>query len=769
MENGLTSKEVIDRIKEGKQNKVSKKYSKSIIRIIKNNIFTIFNGINLFLAILVFLTGSYKNLLFVFVIIINTAIAIHQEIRAKILIDKLKISIQDKVEVIRDFKKQKIDSKNLVLDDIILLKQGEQAVVDVEVLNSNLCEVDESIITGESKNIIKKKSDIIYSGSIIVSGNCKAKVISVGENNYSSLLVKNANKITSRDSYLQESLNKILKLITIIIIPLMIIMFVIKYFFTNIIWQEAILSTVAGVIGMIPSGLMLLTSITSSVGIIKLAHKKTIVQKINGIETLASVDVLCLDKTGTITDGTFDVIDVIKLQKNLDIDNIIDNMIEDDVVNQTDKALSKYFKKNTSYEILKKVPFSSERKYSLVTFKNDNTYALGALEYMVSNYQKYNKYIKKYQELGYRIITLISSKETPQNQEIPKNNKVVAFIILKDNIRKNVKETLTYLKNENVELKIISGDNPITISNTLKQIGYENYDSYIDCSKLSDDFYELKEIANNYSIFGRVTPYQKRAIIKILKINKKVGMIGDGVNDILALKEADSSIALASGINAARSVSQIVLMKSDFTIIPSIMNEGRRVVNNIEKVASLYLIKTIYSIILSTLSIIFNFTYPFYPIQLTAISSLCVGLPSFIVALEKNIKRVDNNIVKNILVNSIPYGIAVSINILMLLLLTKLLNLDIFNYSAVIVVTTGLVNLLLLSKIAKKSNKIIKLLLLICGVAFIGIVTIFNELFVVKKINIYIILMILIYLIMDIYLIKYLKLIIKDIFRKIKI
>lgn len=763
---GLSSHEVLERIKDKKVNKVSNRKSKGILKIILSNLFTLFNLINIFLAILVLITRSYANLLFALVIVINTVIAMYQEIRAKIILDNLKITIKDKVVVFRDGVKKEILEEEIVLDDVILLKQGNQVLVDVEVLDSSLCEVDESIITGESNNIIKKKDDNIYSGSIITSGSCKARVIGLGNNTYAQKLVDNAKMIKENETVLRNSLNQILKLIMILIGPLMVLLFVSQFYINHNPWNEAILAIVAAVSGMIPSGLILLSSISASVGIIKMAKDKVVVQKLNGIETLASIDTLCLDKTGTITDNTFKVVDVIKLDKDFEINNIILNM-QSDTKNETDKALDRYFKKDKNYEVIKKVPFSSYRKYSLVVFKNLGTFTLGALEYITSDYKKYDKYINPYLEKGLRVLTLMHSKRVDNLKKVPDDSRVIAFIILKDNIRKDIDKSILYLMKEEVDVKILSGDNPYTVCNIMKQINYPYYQDYIDCTKLPTDYYELKEIVNKYHIFGRVTPYQKQLIIKILKENKKVGMIGDGVNDILALKEADCSIALNSGISAIKNVSQIVLIDNDFNKIPKILNEGRRVINNIIKVASLYLVKTIYSFLLTIFSILLFFDYPFYPVQLTLIGILCVGIPSFMLALEPNTKKVSKNILKEIFSYALPSALTVFINVMLLFVLTKIFNGDINNYKMVIVASTGIVNLIVINYISKNSKKLVKFLLMLCGLIFLIALFVFHEVLFLDKYNIYVLMMILVYLEMDIYLIKYLKLIYeKIVFKK---
>lgn len=759
--NGLTTKEVEFRIKNGLVNK-RVKYSRSIKDIILSNIFTLFNFINLFLFILVLTTKSYRNGLFAIVIVINTIISIYGEIKAKLIIDKLSIVNNTKVSVIRDGKTIKISPYDIVVDDIIILKNGDVVPTDVLVLNSNLCEVDESIITGETKNVIKKKNDTIFSGSIIISGSLKAKVINVGLNNYSSRLIKEASYQKEEKTYLEKELNKVLKIVTILIIPIMIILFLIQYFVNNVSYNEAILYTTAGVIGMIPSGLILLTSVALSTGVVKMGLKKVIVQELNGIETLSCVDVLCLDKTGTITDGTLEVIKVIN-KSTFDINSIIKNMLNDNLVNQTDIALDKYFKTKDKLNIIKMIPFSSYRKYSMVCYENLNTFALGALEYMLPN-AKMDEEALNYAKEGYRVLTLIHSKEIPEDQKIPSHSKIIAYIILKDNIRKNIEKTLKYFTEQQVNIKIISGDNVSTISNVMKKVGYKDYEKYLDCSNLNDE--ELINKVSDYQIYGRCNPYQKRLIIKTLKQKYTVGMVGDGVNDILALKEADCSIALTSNNGAAKSVSQIVILENDFNVLPDIVNEGRRVINNIERVASLYLVKTIYSFLLSILSIVLTMEYPFYPIQLTLIGTACVGLPSFFLTMLNDNRKVSKNFIKNVFKTSSCSGIAITINIIIILILSNILKTSIDTYKIVTVTLTGLINILILYKISKPITNIKKIILLITIVLFLSSLIFLRKIFILNKFNLNLLIITIAILIFDIIIIKYLEKLYDKIFQK---
>ena len=528
-------------------------------------------------------------------------------------------------------------------------------------------------------------------------------------------------------------------------------LFITQFYDSGQTYTESILSSVAGVIGMIPDGLVLLTSISLTVGVIKMASKRVIIQKLSGIELLACVDVLCLDKTGTITDGSMDVIDVINLDKRINIDNIVRGLVVTDG-NATDKAIIKYFGTDTTLKEIERLPFSSSRKYSMVEFEN-GIFAIGALEYLVD--QKLEDYdiLKDYLSHGYRILTLVSCDEKFSKA----TNKVLGFIILKDNIRNNAKETLEYFAKQDVIVKIISGDNPVTVSNLLKQLEIKDYDKYISGTDLPDDYNELKKVINNYTIFGRVTPYQKQQIVKALKEQAMVGYMGDGVNDVLALKEADCGIALASGINAARSVAEVVLTETDFSVLPLIVDEGRRVVNNIERVASMYLIKTVYSFFISITCILLSHEYPFYPVQLSLISAICVGLPSFFLAIEPNYTKVEKGFLLKVFRNALPSAICVWLNTLFLIMISDIFNLDFDIFRLTVVAVTGYINLRLLYNISKPLTLIRKILVYTCFIAFYLLLIIFNKFLLVANINVFSIIFIIIIIAADIYIIDFLE------------
>ena len=727
---GLNRKDIEYRVNNGLVNNEDIKNSRTLKEIILTNTITLFNFIHLVLFVLVLTTGSIENATFVVSILFNTIIGIYQEIKAKIIVDKLKIVSTDKVTVIRDGKKEEILPTEIVLDDLLYLKAGDNLAVDARLIHSDNLEVDESIITGESDVILKKENDKLISGSIITAGDGYAKVVSINRDTYANKLIKEASKEVDDSSYLMKNINTILKVVTVLIIPVGILLFITQFFYSNQTYSESILASVAGIIGMIPDGLVLLTSISLTVGVIKMASKKVIIQRLSGIELLACVDTLCLDKTGTITDGGMEVKDVIYLDNDKDkINNIMANMVEKEG-NATNIALYNYFKKTDEMKVINKVPFSSARKYSLTEF-DEGIYAIGACEFIT------NKSVDDYDDItlyvngGYRIITLVKCKDKFDKDK----NKIMAFIIVKDNIRKSAKETLNYFKEQDVNIKIISGDNPKTVSNLLRQLEIEDYDKYMSGNDLPTDYNELVKIVNNYKIFGRVTPQQKRSIVEALKTTGTIGYIGDGVNDILALKEADCGFALASGISAARSVSEVVLTDSDFAILPNIVNEGRRVVNNIERVASMYLIKTTYSFLISVLCIILNHEYPFYPIQLSLISAICVGIPSFFLAIEPNYKKVKKGFLVKVFRNALPSGICVFINVFFLMMISYIFSIDFDILRIVVVSTTGFLSLRLLYNISQPLSLLRKILVYSCFVTFYVLLIIFNKFLLVNNIK----------------------------------
>ncbi len=725
--NGLSRHEVEYRKNNGLANNEKIKYTRTPKQIILSNVITLFNFLNIALAVLVLTTGSVQNITFIGTIIVNTIISIYQELKAKRILDNIKISQSDTVTVIREGEKLQIPKEEIVMDDLLYLSSGDSILVDLEVVKSSNLEVDESVITGESDAIIKRKDDKIMSGSMVTSGSAYAKVINIGKNSYANRLVSEASSIKDNSSYLQKTINSILKIITIIIVPVGILLFITQYFYSHQTYSEAILGTVAGIIGMIPEGLVLLTSVALTAGVIKMAKENVIIQKLHGIEVLSCTDILCLDKTGTITDGTMEVVDTVVLNNKINLEEIIANINTEEGNNSTDIALKNKYGIKNNLNVTDRMPFSSAKKCS-ITEIDGVKYYLGALEYItdkkVTDYTELNEYIKQ----GYRIITLSRGNENELE--------VLAFIIIKDNIRESAGDTLRYFKEQGVDIKIISGDNPVTVSNILRQLEFDGYDKYIEGKDLPKDYKELVSVAKETVVFGRMTPNQKQLVIKALKEDNTVAMIGDGVNDILGLKEADCGIALGSGVQAAKSAAEVVLTTSDFSVLPSIVNEGRRVVNNIKRVASMYLIKTTYSLMLSLLSIVLSYEYPFYPIQLSLISGVCVGIPSFFLALEPNYAKVEKDFIIKVFRNALPNGITVVLNIFIVIMSCAIFKQSFEDYRLVIVCLTGFITLRLLYTICKPLNLWRNILLIFCSISFFELLILLPDLFLVSKFDI---------------------------------
>lgn len=647
---GLTKEEVEERIKENKVNYDTSLPTKSIKTIVRENIFTLFNLINILLGVAVFCVGSYKNLLFLIVIFCNTAISIIQEINSKKAVDKLSILAQAKVNCIRDGEKQEIGINSIVLDDLLMLETGNQIVADSIILEGEV-EVNESFITGESDVIYKRKGDTLLSGSFVVSGKCKAEVIHIGDENYTSKISSGAKYVKKVNSEIMKSLNGIIKIVSIAIVPIGILLFFNQLGLTENSFKNAVVNTVAAIIGMIPEGLVLLTSTVLAVSVIRLSKRKVLVQELYCIETLARVDTLCLDKTGTITEGTMEVNDIIEITKSKEeLEEILSEISSaSDDNNSTIEAIRAKYKNKQKWKVINKIPFSSQKKWSGVCFKDKGSYIIGAPEFVLrEKYDEYKERIEKYSN-DYRVIIVANSEGDFIEKELPDKLEVLGFVLISDVIRKEASKTLKYFKEQGVNIKIISGDNPITVSKIAKRAGVENSEKYINMQEIKTKE-QLEKAAKEYTIFGRVTPVQKKELVQALKKEgHTVAMTGDGVNDVLALKEADCSIAMASGSDATRNVAELVLLDSNFASMPEIVLEGRRTINNIERSATLFLVKTIYAGILAIIFLFVNMPYPFMPIQLTLISTVTIGIPSFVLALEPNKEIIKGKFLRNVI------------------------------------------------------------------------------------------------------------------------
>lgn len=723
---GLSNQEVETRKQKRLVNYDTTVPTKSIRFIITSNIFTLFNFLNFTLALCLILVHSYKNLLFLGVVFCNTIISIIQEINAKKTIDRLSIISATKSKVVRNGKLVEIANDEIVLDDVLYLTMGNQVVTDAIILSGS-CEMNESFITGESVPVIKKEKDEILSGSFVISGSVYAKVKHVGIDNYTAKISAEAHYVKHVNSVLMNSLNKIIKMVSIAIVPIGLILFFRQLGIEDNNFQSAIVNTVAAILGMIPEGLVLLTSTVLAVSVIKLSKYRVLVQDLYCIETLARVDTLCLDKTGTITEGVMEVYATIPYQ-NYKIDEIneilcaMTSSLEDN--NPTFQALKHKYCGKTDWKVLEKIPFSSERKYSGVVFEKHGTYLLGAPEYLLK--EKYHIVEKELEQylLENRVLVLIHSKEN-WNGNLPERFDMVSFIMIRDRIRKEAMKTLKYFKEQGVEIKVISGDHVQTVSRIAARVGIEKAREWIDMSHVTS-LEELKKAALKYTIFGRVSPVQKKQLIMALKeAGHTVAMTGDGVNDVLALKEADCSIAMASGTEASRNVSELVLLDSNFDAMPKVVAEGRRTVNNIERSATLFLTKTTYATILAILFAILGLQYPFIPIQLTLTSVVTIGIPSFVLALQPNKNRIEGNFLKNVFSKSLPSALTIVFNILLIMLADQLFHFEDAEVSTLCVFMNAFVGFRLLYHLCLPFNNLKRalfigmLLLLIIQIIFL--------------------------------------------------
>ena len=687
---GLTDEQVNARIAEGKVNADENPNTRTYKQIVRENTLTFFNFLNLVLLVLVLLVGSYKNAFFVCIIIINTLIGIAQEIRAKKTIDKLAILTARKSVVIREGQKWTVPTEELVLDDVVCLKTGDQVPADARILEGSL-EVNESLLTGESDNLPKNEGDELFSGSFVTSGEACCQIIHVGKDNYAAQITSEAKEFKRHNSELKNSLNAILKVISIIIVPLGALLFYKQYYIVGDTFRDSVVSMVAGVLGMIPEGLVLLTSVALTLGALVLANKKTLVQELYCIETLARVDTLCLDKTGTITEGTMCVERVepyvstgrvetaatesesaesTEAEEQVQTDSafmeeiavIMGNMmyvLKDQ--NATIDALRKRFPAKQDMTPEHVIPFSSDRKYSGAVFEEKGTYLMGAAQFLFpEDNEELTEKCQAYAEEGLRVLVLAHSSQNAEGTELPEGLEPLALMLLTDVIREEAPDTLAFFDSQEVDLKVISGDDPVTVAAIARRAGLKNADSYVDATTLTTEE-ELQDAVAQYSVFGRVTPQQKKAMVQALQSQgHTVAMTGDGVNDVLALKEADCSIAMAQGSDAAKNIANVVLLDSNFASMPHIVNQGRRVVNNIRTAASMFLIKTMFSVMLSLLTIFFGNAYPFEPIQMSLISACAVGIPTFLLAQENNYEKIDHTFLRHVFINAFPAAITIT-------------------------------------------------------------------------------------------------------------
>ena len=657
---GLTSAEAEKNAASGLSNRMSSTGEKTIPQILFSHVFTLFNLLNFALGLCLLLVGSYRNMLFLFVIIANILIGALQEYRAQKTIAALKLLNAPSVHVLRDGQEKTVSSDEAVRGDLVILRGGDQVVADAVVIDGYGAAM-ESLLTGESNAVHKEVNSWLYSGSYIVEGRMTAQLIYVGDESYAGRLTAEAKKDARPESRLMVDLKKLIRFDSMILVPLGILLFLKQFLLNRVPVTEAVPSSVAAMIGMIPEGLILLTSVAMAVGVVKLGRRKTLVQELSGIETLARADVLCLDKTGTITTGTMALESVIgidwteketeeglsRLLGAFDENSGTLNALREKLVPGTEKPRAV-------------LPFSSARKKSAVTFYDGTTLILGAPEFVLEdNYSpELRARVEGYAAEGKRILVLAEARGLLTEETLPPIRAVCGLCILSDQLRPGVDQTLQYFRDQDVDVRIISGDNPITVSMIAKRAGLPDADRYVDLTTLKTEE-ELDQACEQYKVFGRVTPEQKKSLVLALKRRgHNVAMTGDGVNDIPALKSADCSIAMAGGADAAKNAAQLTLLSSDFSALPEIVLEGRRVINNITRAASLFLTKTIFSFLLSIMMLLVPGAYPFQPIQLTLISSLMIGLPGFVLALEPSEERIRGNFLKTVLLRALPGGVA---------------------------------------------------------------------------------------------------------------
>lgn len=732
---GLSDSEVADRVSKGLVNYDDAPKTKTVGKIIRDNFFNYFNFLNLALGLAVFISGyingdildALKNCLFMGVIIVNSIISTVEELLSKRITDRLSIISESKALVIRNGEEKEISIYELVKDDIVIYKAGNQIAADSVVL-SGLLEVNESYITGESNSISKYEDDKLLSGSFVVSGKAICKIVNVGKDNYISKISSAAKYDKPVNSVVLRAFERLLKVLSILIIPIGILMLYTQYKVTGSM-HESVFTSVAALIGMIPNGLILLTSSVMAVGVIKLYRCKVLVQQLYSIETLARVDTLCLDKTGTLTEGNMKVVDVIsannhditELEKYL---TIYASSMED--VNPTIDALKRNYDGN-KLEVKDQIYFSSERKYSALEF-DDYTLYLGAPS-VISN-DKANEVVDKYAN-DYRVVA-IGKKNGKIDEKLSKID-IIGFVLLEDIIRNNAKETLKFFKDNNVDVKIISGDNSKTVTTIAKKLDLKDI-SGIDIGDFSKE--EVEAVVDKYQVFGRVKPEQKKWIVSYLKSQGHVvAMTGDGVNDVMALKESDCAISIKSGTDAARNVSQLILLDDDFNSLPNVVKEGRQTINNIERSGSLLLVKTIYTIFLIIFSILVPQKYFFIPIQLGLITQITIGIPSFVLGLEPNNELVKGRFLLRIVAKSLPAALTVLYNIVIVSLFAMAVNMDYATQSTISVYLTAIIGMIFLIQICKPFTKLRKALVILLSTCFVIAIVFFPDFFDLEPIN----------------------------------
>ncbi len=701
--------------------------TKTIPQILKDNICTVFNLLNVMIALSLAFVGAWKNILFIFVIIINTAVGIIQEIKAKRQIERLTLLSMPAVRVIRNGSEQKISPDEIVKGDVLMLESGSVICTDCIVKDGSL-EVNEAILTGESEPAPKYPGDKLLSGSTVISGKCRAEAVCGSSECYTSKMVDEVKKTNTSKSELLASMKKVTKLTSFLIVPLGILMFLQGYFFRNVPMDAAIISTSAGLLGMLPKGLVLLISIGLAAGVISLSKKNVLVRELHSLENLAHCDVVCLDKTGTLTEGnlTVEATDI-NIEKT-EFEKLISTYIKNtDDNNSTYIALENYFPTVDGFETVAAVPFSSERKWSSVTMKDGLTFVIGAPEKLCKSIPVD---AVRLMAKGKRVIFAGICR----GDIYPENIKIVGMIVISDKIRENAKETIQYFYNQGIDVKVISGDNPKSAAAVAKMSGIKNADAYVDMSKVSE--YDIQEASRRFTVFGRVTPEQKKQLIAAMqKDGHKVAMTGDGVNDLLAMRQADCSAAMGNGSDAAKQTAQLVLLDSDFSVLKDVISEGRRVINNITKSAGVFFIKTIYSILICALCLVFNSDFPFIPIQITLIDAVIEAFPAFLMSFERNDKKVEGSFLNSAVRSALPNGIAIFVCCLLLFVSASHFGLDSSQISLLLYLSVGFISLAGVIKASLPLNLFHGFLVSASIIGFIAAISLFSTLLQLPKLS----------------------------------
>lgn len=707
-QSGLSAEQVKRRFAQGENNYKVESSTLSVSEIVRSNVCTYFNLVFAVIAVLLAIVGAWSDMLFLPIIVANTCIGIIQEVHSKKVLDKLSILNAPHAVVIRDGKRQEIPADQLVLDDIVEFSAGSQIPADAKVVSGEL-QVNESLITGESDEIEKREGDSLLSGSFVVSGKACARLEEVGKDSYISKLTLQATKSKKGEqSEMIRSLNYLIMVMGIIIIPIGIALFVQSFIYNEGTFHDSITGMVAAIIGMIPEGLYLLTSVALAVSSVRLAQKKVLIHDMKCIETLARVNVLCVDKTGTITEPGMHVYDfsVLDGADQLEISQLLaDFVAAQEKDNATMEALKAHFSNGSGMRAREVYSFSSETKYSGAVMEDGKSYVIGAPEFVLrGQFAQYQEQIATYSSKGYRVLVFAEYEGTLDRKPLTEPVLPLCFVMLANPIRKGAKETFTYFAENDVEIKVISGDNPLTVSVIAAEAGIAGAERFVDASTLKEkeDYYRAVE---EYTVFGRVTPSQKRMLVQALKEHKKtVAMTGDGVNDVLALKDADCSVAMASGSEAASNVAQLVLLDSDFSRMPSVVAEGRRVVNNIERTAALYIVKNIFSMLLAIFSVILMLDYPLEPSQVSLISMFTIGIPSFVLALEPNKELIRGHFLTNVLVRALPAGLTDFIVVSGLVIFCREFQVDLDCLSTSCTILVAIVGFMILHRIARPMN-----------------------------------------------------------------